>query len=96
MIIKLSHYKHFLWHSYGFEKKKDLSDLTKIFARVNFYKNWNHHKVELRGEVMMISWVNSYKTLLELVFLMPTRIMYLNNLYFNSQQNYILNENLET
>ena len=60
----------------------------KTFARVSFYKNWNHHKFELRTEVIMISWANSHKTLLELVFFMPTKIMYLNNLHFNSQPNY--------
>ena len=49
------------------------------------------YEIELRSYVVMISQVNSYKTLLELVLSMPTRIMRPNNLHFSSQRNYILN-----
>ena len=49
------------------------------------------YEIELRSYVVMISQVNSYKTLLELVLSMPTRIMRPNNLHFSSQRNYISN-----
>ena len=49
------------------------------------------YEIELRFYVVMISQVNSYKTLLELVLSMPTRIMRPNNLHFSSQRNYISN-----
>ena len=49
------------------------------------------YEIELRSYVVMISQVNSYKTLLELVLSMPTRIMRPNNLHFSYQRNYISN-----
>lgn len=51
----------------------------------------SNYEIELRSYVVMISQVNSYKTLLELVLSMPTRIMRPNNLHFSSQRNYISN-----
>ena len=49
------------------------------------------YEIELRSYVVMISQGNSYKTLLELVLSMPTRIMRPTNLHFSSQRNYISN-----